>query len=79
MRGISEAGSGSYCLVSQQSVVNKKETEAAYCFFQQSYYLQSETEWLYYIDLAKAKNEAFIPPPAPPPPPSPHHSPLRSY
>ena len=43
MRGISEAGSGPYCLVSQQSVVNKKETEAAYCFFQQSYYIQSET------------------------------------
>ena len=41
MRGISEAGSGPYCLVSEQSVV-KKETAAAYYFFQQNYYLESE-------------------------------------
>ena len=41
MRGISEAGSGPYCLVSEQSVV-KKERAAAYYFFQQNYYLESE-------------------------------------
>ena len=41
MRGISEAGSGPYCLVSEQSVV-KKETAAAYYFFPQNYYLESE-------------------------------------
>ena len=33
MRGISEAGSGPYCLVSEQSVVKEKETAAAYYFF----------------------------------------------
>ena len=32
MRGISEAGSGPYCLVSEQSVVKKKETAATYYF-----------------------------------------------
>ena len=42
MRGISEAGSGQYCLVSEQLVVKKKETAAVYYFFQQNYYLQSE-------------------------------------
>ena len=43
MRGISEAGSGPYCLlVREQSVVKKKETAAGYYFFQQNYYLQSE-------------------------------------
>ena len=42
MRGILEAGSGRYCLVSEQLVVKKKETAAVYYFFQQNYYLQSE-------------------------------------
>ena len=32
MRGTSEAGSGPYCLVWEQSVVKKKETAAAYNF-----------------------------------------------
>ena len=32
MQGISEAGSGQYCLVSEQSAVKKKETAAAYYF-----------------------------------------------
>ena len=36
MQGISEAGSGPYCLVREQSVVKKKETAAAYYFFQQN-------------------------------------------
>ena len=36
MQGISEAGSGPYCLVREHSVVKKKETAAAYYFFQQN-------------------------------------------
>ena len=36
MQGISEAGSGPYCLVREHSVVKKKETAAAYYLFQQN-------------------------------------------
>ena len=46
MRGISEAGSGQYCLFTEQSAVKKKETAAAYYFFQQNYYLQGERGFL---------------------------------
>ena len=61
MRGISEAGSSPKCLVSEGSVVKKKDSSSLF-FFQQNYYLQSERGLLQYIDLAKAKNEASIPP-----------------
>ena len=42
MRRILEAGSGPYCLASEQSAVKKKETVAAFYFFQQNYRLQNE-------------------------------------
>ena len=46
MQGISEAGSGPYCLVREHSVVKKKETAAAYYFSNKIYYLQSERVYL---------------------------------
>ena len=66
MRGISEAGSNPKCLVSEGSVVKKKETAAVYYFFPTKSLF---TKWKGIdLDLAKAINEASTPPPAPTPP-----------
>ena len=70
MRGISEAGSNPKCLVSEGSVVKKKETAAVYYFLPKKLLF---TKWkgiatIYRLSQGYTINEASIPPPAPTPP-----------
>ena len=75
MRGISEAGSNPKCLVSEGSVVKKKETAGVYYFFPTKLLF---TKWKGIATINRL-SQGYKRSVQPPPPPPPHRTPLRSY